>query len=68
MLITGLLDVYAILFGIAGGLIVEIMYGQPLGGFMATLFSNASVTELWGSLLKCTASARSSRLSARTRE
>jgi phospholipid/cholesterol/gamma-HCH transport system permease protein len=54
MLITGLLDVYAILFGIAGGLIVELMYGQPIGGFMATLFTNASVTELWGSLLKCT--------------
>src|SRR5919205_265619 len=33
MLITGLLCVYAILFGIAGGLIAEIMYGQPLGGF-----------------------------------
>ena len=55
MLITGLLDVYAILFGISGGLIAEIMYGQPLGGFFATLFNNASATELWASLLKCTA-------------
>ena len=55
MLITGLLDVYAILFGISGGLIAEIMYGQPLGGFLATLFNNASVTDLWASLLKCTA-------------
>ncbi len=54
MLITGLLDVYAILFGISGGIIAEIMYGQPLGGFFATLFNNASVTDLWGSLLKCT--------------
>jgi phospholipid/cholesterol/gamma-HCH transport system permease protein len=53
MLITGLLDVYAILFGISGGLIVELMYGEPLGGFMATLFTNASVTDLWGSLIKC---------------
>src|ERR1700750_434133 len=55
MLITGLLDVYAILFGIAGGVIAEVMYGQPLGGFLATLFNNASVTDLWASLIKCTA-------------
>ena len=55
MLITGLLDVYAILFGIAGGVLAEVMYGQPLGGFLATLFNNASVTDLWASLLKCTA-------------
>ena len=43
MLITGLLDVYAILFGISGGLFAELLYGQPLGGFFATLFNNASV-------------------------
>ncbi|MDQ2675259.1 MAG: ABC transporter permease [Actinomycetota bacterium] len=54
MVITGLLDVYAILFGISGGVIAEIMYGQPLGGFFATLFTNASVVDLWASLLKCT--------------
>jgi phospholipid/cholesterol/gamma-HCH transport system permease protein len=54
MLITGLLDIYAILAGISGGLFAEAAYGQPLGGFFATLFTNASVTELWGSLLKCT--------------
>jgi phospholipid/cholesterol/gamma-HCH transport system permease protein len=54
MLITGLLDVYAILAGISGGLFAEIAYGQPLGGFFATLFTNASVTELAGSLIKCT--------------
>jgi phospholipid/cholesterol/gamma-HCH transport system permease protein len=54
VLITGLLDVYAILFGISGGLLAEIMYGQPLGGFFATLFTNASVTDLWASLVKCT--------------
>jgi phospholipid/cholesterol/gamma-HCH transport system permease protein len=54
MLITGLLDVYAILFGISGGLFAEVVYDQPLSGFFATLFSNASVTDLWGSLLKTT--------------
>jgi phospholipid/cholesterol/gamma-HCH transport system permease protein len=54
MMITGLLDIYAILFGITGGLFAEIAYGQPLGGFFATLFNNASVTDLWASILKCT--------------
>ena len=39
MLITGLMDIYALLFGISGGLFAEIAYGQPLGGFFATLFN-----------------------------
>ena len=54
MLITGLMDVYALLFGISGGIFAEIAYHQPLGGFFATLFANASITDLWGSLVKCT--------------
>jgi phospholipid/cholesterol/gamma-HCH transport system permease protein len=41
MLVTGLFDIFAIIFGITGGLI-------------ATLVTNASTTDLWGSLLKCT--------------
>src|ERR671912_72816 len=54
MLITGLLDIYALVFGISGGILTEILYNQPLGGFFATLFSNASITDLWGSVIKCT--------------
>ncbi len=54
MLITGLLDIYALVFGISGGILTEIVYNQPLGGFFATLFSNASITDLWGSVIKCT--------------
>jgi phospholipid/cholesterol/gamma-HCH transport system permease protein len=54
MLITGLLDIYALIFGITGGVLAEVLYGAPLGGFFATLFSAASVTDLWGSVLKCT--------------
>ena len=54
MLITGLMDVFAIVFGISGGVLAELIYGEPLGGFFATLFANASVTDLWGSVLKCT--------------
>jgi phospholipid/cholesterol/gamma-HCH transport system permease protein len=52
MLITGLLNVYAIIFGITGGILAELAYGQPLGGFFATLFNNASIVDLWGSVLK----------------
>jgi phospholipid/cholesterol/gamma-HCH transport system permease protein len=54
MLITGLLDAYAIVFGISGGVIAELAFGEPLGGFFATLFTNASVVDLWGSVVKCT--------------
>jgi phospholipid/cholesterol/gamma-HCH transport system permease protein len=54
MLITGLLDVFAIVTGLAGGILAELVYHQSLGGFFATLFSQASVTDLWGSVVKCT--------------
>ena len=37
-----------------GGIGAELLYNQPLGGFFATLFNNASVTDLWGSVLKTT--------------
>jgi ABC-type transport system involved in resistance to organic solvents, permease component len=54
MLITGLLDIFAIVFGLSAGIAAELLYHQPLGGFFATLFSNASITDLWGSVIKCT--------------
>jgi phospholipid/cholesterol/gamma-HCH transport system permease protein len=54
MLITGLLDLFAIVFGLAGGVVTELLYHQSLGGFFATLFSNASITDLWGSVVMCT--------------
>jgi phospholipid/cholesterol/gamma-HCH transport system permease protein len=54
MILTGLMDIYALIFGISGGIGAELLYNQPLGGFFATLFNNASVTELWGSVLKTT--------------
>src|SRR3954449_8260265 len=52
--ITGLLDVYAIIFGITGGLIATVTNGGTTGAFWATFFTNASTTDLWGSVLKCT--------------
>jgi phospholipid/cholesterol/gamma-HCH transport system permease protein len=54
MVVTGLFDIYALLFGIFGGILAEIINGQPLGPFWATLFANASTTDLWGSVLKTT--------------
>ena len=54
ILVTGLFDIYALLFGIFGGIIAELVNGQALGPFWATLFANASATDLWGSVLKTT--------------
>ena len=54
MVATGLFDIYAVLFGIFGGIIAELVNGQPLGPFWGTLFANASTTDLWGSVLKTT--------------
>jgi phospholipid/cholesterol/gamma-HCH transport system permease protein len=54
MLATGLFDIYAVLFGIFGGVMAALVYGQPLGPFWSTFFTNASTTDLWGSVLKTT--------------
>jgi phospholipid/cholesterol/gamma-HCH transport system permease protein len=52
MLVTGLFDLYALLFGIFGGLLAAVVNRQPLGPFWATFFANTSTVDLWGSLLK----------------
>jgi phospholipid/cholesterol/gamma-HCH transport system permease protein len=52
MLVTGLFNIYAILFGLFGGVLAELVYSQPLGPFWDNLFNNASTTDLWGSALK----------------
>src|SRR3954465_13331846 len=54
MIVTGLFDVYAIIFGIFGGILATLSFGAPLGPFFATLLNNASTTDLWGSVVKCT--------------
>jgi phospholipid/cholesterol/gamma-HCH transport system permease protein len=54
MVVTSLLDIFAIVFGLSAGIAAELLYHQPLGGFFATLFSNATVTDLWASVLMCT--------------
>src|SRR2546421_10805393 len=49
MVVTGLFDIYAVLFGIFGGIMAAIAFGQPLGPFWGTLFANASTVDLGGS-------------------
>ncbi len=52
VIVTSLFNVYAILFGLFGGILAEMFSGQPLGPFWDTLFANATVIDLWGSTLK----------------
>ena len=54
MIVTGLLDIFACVTGLAAGIVAELLYHQPLGGFFATLFTNATITDLWSSVLMCT--------------
>jgi phospholipid/cholesterol/gamma-HCH transport system permease protein len=54
MLVTGLFDIFALVFGIFGGVAATLVNHAPLGPFCATFFNQASVTDLWGSVLKCT--------------
>jgi phospholipid/cholesterol/gamma-HCH transport system permease protein len=54
MLVTGLFDIYALIFGTFGGMLVTLVNGAPLSGFFSTYFTNATTTELWGSLVKTT--------------
>ncbi len=53
MLLTALLDIYALLAGIVGGIFATIASGAGVGPFFATFLANASPTELSYSLLKC---------------
>src|SRR5205823_7091498 len=45
MLVTGLFDLYAIIFGIFGGIVATLVNNAPLGPFWATFFNNASTTD-----------------------
>ncbi len=54
MIITGLFDAFAIIAGLTGGVLASLSFKAPLGPFFATLLTNASTTDLWGSVVKCT--------------
>ena len=46
MVVTGLFNIYALLFGIFGGVLATLTFDAPLGPFFATLLTNASTTDL----------------------
>jgi phospholipid/cholesterol/gamma-HCH transport system permease protein len=52
MSLTSLLNVFALLFGTFGGMLVTITNGAPIGPFIATFFTNATVPEIGASLIK----------------
>src|SRR3954452_17046739 len=52
MIVTGLFNIYAIMFGIFGGVLATLSFHAPLGPFFSTLLTNASTTDLWGSVVK----------------
>jgi len=54
ILVTALFDVFAIIFGITGGLFATWINGARAEPFFATFFTSSSVTDLWGSVVKCT--------------
>src|ERR1700731_1871009 len=41
MLVTGLFDIYALIFGVFGGILATIVNHAPLGPFFSTFFNNA---------------------------
>src|SRR5881296_814754 len=54
MIVTALFNIYALLFGMFGGVLATLTFGSPLGPFFATLLTNASTVDLWGSVVKTT--------------
>ncbi|MEA2348114.1 MAG: phospholipid/cholesterol/gamma-HCH transport system permease protein [Thermoleophilaceae bacterium] len=52
IIVTALFNVYAVLVGTAGGVLVTVTAGSPLGPFWSTYFSNATPLEFGASLLK----------------
>ena len=52
---TGLMDLVALTFGVIGGFIAAVpILGASPGAFISSFFANATVTDLWGSVLKTT--------------
>ncbi|HYI35220.1 MAG TPA: ABC transporter permease [Thermoleophilaceae bacterium] len=54
MALASLSNVFALLLGTLGGMIVTLANSAPLGPFFATFFTNATVPEIAASLIKTT--------------
>src|SRR5258705_13075854 len=54
MVVTGLFNIYALMFGIFGGVLATLTFKAPMGPFFSTLLTNASTTDLCRSVVKTT--------------
>ncbi len=54
MALTGLFDIYALLFGTLGGMLVTVSNHEAVAPFLATYLNNATTIELGASLIKTT--------------
>lgn len=53
MIMTGLLDMLALAFGVLGGYIAAVpLLGANSASFFSSFFANATTTDIWGSVLK----------------
>jgi phospholipid/cholesterol/gamma-HCH transport system permease protein len=53
-LLTGLLDLVALSFGVIGGYAAALILGASSDAFIANFFANATTTDMWGSIVKTT--------------
>ncbi|MCW2855517.1 MAG: hypothetical protein JWR52_1132 [Marmoricola sp.] len=53
-LMTGLMDLVALVFGIIGGYMAALLVGSSSAGFTASFFDNATIYDLLGSVIKTT--------------
>lgn len=53
-IMTGLMDLFALAFGVLGGYLAALQLGSSSSAFTANFFANATTTDLWASVLKTT--------------
>lgn len=53
-IMTGLLDVIALLFGVLGGYIASVELHASTAAFTQSFFANATTVDIWASVLKTT--------------
>lgn len=51
---TGLLNIIALTFGILGGVPAALLLGATMDAFFANFWANATTTDIWGSVFKTT--------------
>lgn len=51
---TGLLDLFALAFGVLGGFIAALQIGSSSAAFQESFFDNLSTIDVWGSVVKTT--------------